>query len=82
MTPSVASLDLTVGDSPAALTFNVLPANATNKELTIASLDAQVASYSQGKVTPVGAGETSIKATTKDGSNKTVSVPVTVKAAP
>ncbi|MBR4749384.1 MAG: Ig-like domain-containing protein, partial [Abditibacteriota bacterium] len=65
------------------LTAGVLPADATNKEVTWMTYDPSVAVVdANGKVTAVGVGETRIRAKTRDGGFKAkckvkVAVPVT-----
>jgi|GEM_PF-2206643 len=61
------------------LKATVTPTNATNKAVTWSSSDAKVAKVDQnGKVTAVGAGKVTIKATAKDGSGKSAGVTITV----
>lgn len=63
-------LELSVGDSE-NLIANVLPTNATNKEVTWSTTDDEVASVDEnGKVTALKVGETMIIVTTVDGGYK------------
>ncbi|MBB6735973.1 S-layer homology domain-containing protein [Cohnella sp. CBP 2801] len=72
------------------MTATVAPENATNKNVTWSSSDANVATVANGVVTPVSAGTATITVTTQDGgytasSTLTVSpasAPVTVPGAP
>ena len=74
------SLTLNVGGSE-TLTATITPSNATNKNVTWSSEDANVAMVdTNGKVTAVGAGSTTIKATV-DGKSASCEVTVT-KATP
>lgn len=74
------TLSMTVGDSPAALSALVIPANAPNKAVTWHSSVPAVASVSSaGVVTPLGEGTTTITVKTVDG-NKTAECIVTVAA--
>jgi len=78
LTPS--TLSLVVGGT-SQLTFEVLPANATNKAVTFTSSSANATVSSTGLVTAVSAGSATITVTTADGS-KTDTTVVTVTAAP
>ena len=70
-------LALTVGGEE-TLTATVAPANATDKNVTWATSNDQVAAVDNGKVTAVGAGEATITVTTADGGFKaTCTVTVT-----
>ncbi|MDR0455166.1 MAG: Ig-like domain-containing protein [Treponema sp.] len=63
------ALSLAGGNLTKQLTARVLPANASNKAVTWASDDEEVATVSgNGLVTAVGFGDTTITATTRDGS--------------
>ena len=62
VTLSESKLDMFVGDSE-TLTATVLPAEATEKDVTWTSSDASVATVVNGKVTAVGAGDATITAT-------------------
>jgi len=78
---SPSSLTLNVGSS-STITATVSPSNATNTNVTWSSSDATVATVSNGKVTAVKAGTTTITAKTEDGNFTatcavTVTVPVT-----
>ncbi len=59
------------------LTATILPANATNKEVTWTSSNTNVATVAGGTVTAVGAGSATITVKTKSGS-KTATCSVTV----
>ncbi len=77
---STATGSLVVGES-ATLTATVSPANASNKEVSFATDNADVATVdANGKITAVGAGVATITVTTKDGS-KTATCKVTVTEA-
>ena len=70
-------LALTVGGEE-TLTATVAPANATDKTVTWATSNDQVAAVDNGKVTAVGEGEATITVTTADGGFKaTCTVTVT-----
>ena len=62
-----AELALYTGDT-ATLTATVQPDNATNKNVTWSSNNANVATVQNGTVNAVGAGEATITVTTEDGS--------------
>ena len=65
-----SELELSVGDSE-DLIAQVLPTNATNKEVTWSTTDDEVASVDEnGKVTALKVGETIITVTTVDGGYK------------
>ncbi|WP_167577971.1 S-layer homology domain-containing protein [Ammoniphilus sp. YIM 78166] len=74
-----ATLTLTAGASPQALTATVQPANATHKGVNWVSTKPEVAQVDQqGNVTPLVAGTTTIIATSTDGGfSKTSEVTVT-----
>ena len=72
------TLTLTEGDT-ATLTATVLPENATNKTVTWASDNEEVATVADGVVTAVAAGSANITATTEDGGH-TATCAVTVNA--
>ena len=74
VTLSESKLDMFVGDSE-TLTATVLPAEATEKDVTWKSSDAAVATVVNGKVTAVGAGDATITAT---AGGKSASCKVTV----
>ena len=74
---SETSLSLLVGDKH-TLTANVLPADASNKDVTWSSSDKKVATVStSGEVTAVGAGTATITVTTANG-GKTATCEVSV----
>ena len=78
ITVSPTSITAKVGEGPIQLTATVLPANATNKTVTWISKNEQVVKVdSTGKVTIIGAGETTIEA--KAG-EKTFTVQVKIEA--
>jgi uncharacterized protein YjdB len=71
-------LSLTMGETESAiLTVTVLPAGATNKNVTWATSDSSKATVNNGTVTAVAKGSATITVTTKDG-NKTATCVVTV----
>ena len=72
-----ATLELFTGGS-ATLTATVQPDDATNKNVTWKSDNANVATVQNGTVNAVGAGEATITVTTEDG-NKTATCAVTVE---
>jgi len=75
-----ASITAKVGEGPVQLTATVLPSNATSKTVTWISKNEQVVTVdSNGKVTIIGAGETTIEA--KAG-EKTFTVQVKIEAQP
>jgi len=75
------TLSLTVGENSQA-TFTIAPSNATNKEVTFSSLNTSVATVtSDGLITAVSEGSTTIRVTTTDG-NKTDDLSLTVSPAP
>lgn len=61
------ALTLTVSSKPVKLTFEVLPAGASNTAVTWKTSDAKVATVSNGVVTPKGKGTAIIGAVTADG---------------
>ena len=76
------TLSLTVGGNNGALTANITPADATNKNVTWSSSDESIAIVSSsGTVAPLSAGSVTIKATSVDGSNISGSCVVTVAPA-
>ena len=80
VTVTPASITAKVGDAPVQLTATVLPANATSPTVSWLSANEQVVKVdSNGKVTIIAAGETTIEA--KAG-EKTFTVQVKVAAAP
>lgn len=76
-----AAVYLVAEGSSWMLTAVVSPANATDKRVSWASSNTSVATVSGGTVTPVGAGTSTITATTVDGSF-TATSQVTVTTAP
>ena len=80
ITVTPASLSAKVGEGPVQLTATVLPSNATSKTVTWISKNEQVVTVdSNGKVTIIGAGETTIEA--KAG-EKIFTVQVKIEAQP
>ena len=75
------ALNLTLGETTAALTATVTPSNATNKAVTWGSSNAGVATVNNGVVTPVAMGTAIITVTTTD-SSKTDTCTVTVNTIP
>ena len=72
------SASLTEGDT-LTLTATITPSNATNKNVTWKSSNTSVAKVSNGVVTALKAGSTTITVTTEDGA-KTATCQVTVNA--
>ncbi len=65
---SPAKVNMTIGDNPKQLTAIIIPTNASNKDVTWQSGNKNIVSVnSQGIITAIGAGTTTITATTKDG---------------
>ena len=80
ITVTPASLTAKVGEGPVQLTVTVLPSNATSKTVTWISKNEQVVKVdSTGKVTIIGAGETTIEA---QAGEKTFTVQVKIEAQP
>ena len=80
VTVTPASITAKVGDAPVQLTATVLPANATSPTVSWQSANEQVVKVdSNGKVTIIAAGETTIEAKTGE---KTFTVQVKVEVAP
>lgn len=75
LTPDKTTLN--VGEKQ-TLTATVLPADATNKNVTWVSSDTSVATVENGVVTAIGKGTATITVTTADG-NHTATCEVTVK---
>lgn len=73
------STSITMGGSE-TLTATVSPNNATNKSVTWTSSNTSVATVSNGTITPVATGNTTITVTTTDGSHAATCT-VTVTAA-
>ena len=63
------------------LKAEVMPEEATIKDLTWKSSDSKIATVKQGKVTPVSVGEATITATATDGSGKSGSIKIKVESA-
>ena len=74
------SVELKEGEE-VSLTATVKPDNATNKNVTWSSSNETVASVTDGKVTALKSGETTITVTTEDGA-KTAECKITVKGDP
>ena len=74
------SLELKEGEE-VSLTATVKPDNATNKNVTWSSSNETVASVTDGKVSALKSGETTITVTTEDGA-KTAECKITVKGNP
>jgi LPXTG-motif cell wall-anchored protein len=81
VTLAPATLTLTAGGATGTLTATVLPADATNKNVTWSSGNGAVATVANGVVTPKAAGQAIITVETDDG-NKTATCTVNVQAAP
>lgn len=81
ITPSQQTMSIKVGDADRAVSFTVAPANATNKNFTVASSDEAVATYVDGKVHPVAEGSANVVATASDGSGVKATIAITVSAA-
>ena len=80
VTVTPASITAKVGEGPVQLTATVLPSNATSRTVTWISKNEQVVTVdSNGKVTIIGAGETTIEA--KAG-EKIFTVQVKIEAQP
>ena len=77
ITLNKAETSISVGNSE-TLTATVAPENATNKALTWASSDEDVAIVENGTVTAVKVGTATITATAADGSGKSATCTVTV----
>lgn len=80
VTPSQQTLTMKVGDAAKAVSFTVAPSTATNKGLDY-TIDTAIATYVDGKVTPVAEGTTDLVATAKDGSGKTGKIAITINPA-
>ena len=74
------SVELKEGEE-VSLTATVKPSNATNKNVTWSSSNETVASVTDGKVSALKSGETTITVTTEDGA-KTAECKITVKGDP
>ena len=74
------SVELKEGEE-VSLTATVKPDNATNKNMTWSSSNETVASVTDGKVSALKSGETTITVTTEDGA-KTAECKITVKGDP
>lgn len=73
------SLNLNIDESE-TLIATILPENATNKNIIWSSSNENIATIENGKIIPVGAGNTRIQATTEDGNysaycNVTIIIP-------
>ena len=80
VTVTPASITAKVGDGPVQLTATVLPSNATSKTVTWTSKNEQVVTVdSNGKVTIIGVGETTIEAKAEE---KIFTVQVKIEAQP
>ena len=80
ITLSQSSLSLTSKGQTATLTATVMPANATDKSITWTSGNTRIATVdSNGTVTAVSNGTTSVSAQSNDGSYITVRCQVTVE---
>ena len=78
VTLSNTAANMIVGNTR-TLKVTITPANAANKAVTWSSSNTKVAKVNQsGKVTAVGTGSVTIKATAKDGSKKSASSAITV----
>jgi len=77
---TIPAVNLIVGKST-LLSASILPANATNRNVTWSSSDTTIAKVLNGKVTAYAVGNASIYVTTVDGSFKDTSL-VTVTANP
>lgn len=76
-----SSLTMIAGGATQTIQATVLPANANDQSLTWTSSNQKVATVSSnGTVTPVGEGTTTVRATAKDGSGKYAECSVTVEA--
>ena len=73
------SLIIAVGNT-STISATVMPLGATNKRLAWTSANTAIASVENGEVTAVGVGETTITATSTDGSNISATCSVTVVA--
>lgn len=79
ITLSATEHTMYVGETT-TLTATVTPDDATNKGVMWISSDDNIATVSEGVVTGVSAGEATIYAIAKDGSNVQVSCAITIKA--
>jgi uncharacterized protein YjdB len=79
ITLSQTTLSLTAGGS-STLTATVAPSDATNKTVSWTSSNTGVATVSNGKITAKKVGTATITCTANDGSGKTATCKVTVKA--
>jgi len=61
------SITLTVDDPKQILQVTILPSDATNKEILLTSSNSYVISIVDNQLVPMGIGESTITATTKDG---------------
>ena len=83
ITPSPLSLSVGTSDNSKTLSVNILPENATNRNVVWNSSDESVVQVSSmGVVKAVKAGTARVTASAADGSGVSASVEVTVTAAP
>lgn len=81
ITLSSTTMYLEVGGSTGTITPTISPVNASNKTVIWTSSDTEVATVTNGVITPVAAGTATITATTEDG-GKTATTTVTVVLLP
>ncbi len=74
----VVSLTIDEGESH-TIKVTILPENATNKTLNYSSSDTKVATFSNGVVKALKKGNAILTIASSDGSNVTLSIPLTVK---
>lgn len=75
----MGSEKISVGEKT-QLTVEIKPENASNKEVTWSSSNEEVCTVSEnGEVTAISSGTATIKATAKDGSNKSGGLKITVE---
>jgi len=77
ITVTPTTMTLTAGGATGTITATVDPSDATNKNVTWSTSDANIATVAGGVVTPIAAGTATITATTEDG-EKTATCAVTV----
>jgi len=78
---SNSTLSLQVGGSASTLTASILPSNVSSSNIRWVSSNTNIATVSDGVVTPVAAGSCYITAITMDGTNLNASCYVRVKSA-